>query len=569
MAAPPDRSQLQEAITRRINAPYFGDNVRSWETAIVWFGLVTPTENAADARVGYNDEHIYFKVSIFDRRLWYDTSPSPEDLTAWDAVSLYLDTSGSAGSVPETTSYRFDAQLVHWGARDDYQAAYRGDGTAWVMSSLSFTTVSGWDGTGPNTQADDRAWKAYYFIPFESLGLSGPPAKDTIWRMAVVVHDRDDEAGSAIPDQTWPETLEPEQPATWGELAFGMPEFIPPSATPEGTLVVRHGLKGATVVDADVGGSTNCGQPAWPEYFPTWGSLNYAGQTVVNIQNLGDVGDWTCFSRYYVTFPLEALPPGKAILSATLTLVQFGNAGEGEDPGPQPSLIQVHTVAEDWDEATLTWNNSPLAVENVAAAWADVFPELPGEPREWDVSRVVAEAYASGEPLRLALYESDKEYHSGKYFWSSDVDEWSAEMRPTLTITWGRPAAGLTKSVNPTSGYQGDLLVYSLGLQGSGNPLALTDVLPSGVSDPAHLDWSGTDVAPVYDAGQHRLTWSDAPALGQQVYLTYTVELVTDQRQALVNVAELQESGGGSSRATATVIANPRLLHLPLVLRDN
>jgi hypothetical protein len=317
-----------------------------------------------------------------------------------------------------------------------------------------------------------------------------------------------------------------------------------------------------------VGGSTDCGGPAWPEYFPTWGSLNYAGQKFVNIQNLDDTGDWSCFSRYYVTFPLDALPPDRSILSATLTLVQFGNAGEGYSPGPQPSLIQVHTVDRDWDEATLTWNNSPLAVENVAASWADVFPEEPGEPRQWDVSRAVAEAYASGVPLRLALYESDKAYHSGKYFWSSDVDEANAEMRPTLTITWGRPAASLSKSASSVRADQGDAVAYTLDLIGSGGELAIVDTLPSGVSAPSQFKVSGTSVAPSYDASQHRLTWTDTPALGQRVVLSYTIEILTGQRQPLVNVAELREAGGETSRATATILANPRPVYLPLVLMD-
>ena len=115
------------------------------------------------------------------------------------------------------------------------------------------------------------------------------------------------------------------------------------------------------MVDADVGGSSNCGGAAAPDYFPTWGELNYEGKEFLNIQNLGHISEWPCFSKYYVTFPLDVLPPGKVVISATLTLYQFGNAGQGRDPGPQPSLIQVLTVDRDWDESTLTWNNAAPA----------------------------------------------------------------------------------------------------------------------------------------------------------------------------------------------------------------
>ena len=53
---------------------------------------------------------------------------------------------------------------------------------------------------------------------------------------------------------------------------------------------------------------------------------------------------------------------------------------------------------------------------------------------ETTVSRAVAEAYAAGTPLRLALYSTDGDYHSGKYFWSSDASE---QGRPTLQVRWG------------------------------------------------------------------------------------------------------------------------------------
>ncbi len=568
-AAASDLDQLAPvAGTRRVNAPHFDGRVRFSETAIFWFGRVTPTENSVDVRVGYNDDHLYVRVGVFDRRLWYDTSPSPDDLTAWDAATLYLDLDGNVGSAPDASAYRFDAQLVWWEKpRDEYQAAYMGDGSGWVTATLPFTTTSFWRGNAPNDNVNDRGWALTYYIPFDSLGSSGPPAQDTVWGMALALHDRDDEGGAFIPDQIWPETMESGQPATWGQLAFGMPTYSPQLAISEGTLTVRQGLDGATVMDADVGGSSVCGTPAGPDYFPTWGELKYPGKEFVNIQNLGDIGDWPCFSRYYVTFPLEALPSEKIIISATLTLYQMGNAGAGQDP--QPSLIQVLTVDQPRVESTLTWNNAPLALENVAAAWADVFPDLPGEPRQWDVSRAVAEAYAAGTPLSLALYESDWHYHSGKYFWSSDVDDWSASMRPTLTVVWGRALAELDKSVAPPFGDQGTWITYTLNLLGSGNTLALTDTMPSGISAPGDFDLEGTDISPIYDNDQHHITWADTLTVGQEVTIRYPAQIITGNPAALVNTANLLELGGNISTDRATVIANPYLVFLPLILRGN
>ena len=112
----------------------------------------------------------------------------------------------------------------------------------------------------PINDVDDRGWWLQYLIPFESLGLDGPPPQGTVWGLAVAVHDRDDAENTPIDDTLWPENMLPEVPATWGQLAFGLPVYSPPPAAPKGTTTVRHGLAGATVVDADVGGSSVCGQ---------------------------------------------------------------------------------------------------------------------------------------------------------------------------------------------------------------------------------------------------------------------------------------------------------------------
>jgi len=553
----------QTVGTRRVNAPYFDDGIKISESAIFWFGRVTPTENSVDVRVGYNDHHLRIHVAAFDRRLWYDTSPSPHNLTDWDSVTLYLETSEDI--------YRFDSQLVWWEERHDHQAAYRFDGGDWIVHTAPFTTTSGWRGNEPNDNQDDRGWWTSYYVPFDSLASSGPPALGTVWRIALALHDRDDGAGTSIADQVWPETMAPRQPATWGQLAFGMPTYDPPPAVPGGTVTVRQGLEGATVVDADVGGSSVCGQPAWPEFFSTWGELNYAGKKFFNIQNQRDVADWPCFSRYYVTFPLDAIPAERVVISATLTLHLWGGAGEGWDPEPQRSLIQALSVAREWDESTLTWNNAPLAVENVSATWVDPVDEYadpPGIPYEWDVSGPVAEAYSRGDPVRLALYEADTAYHSGKYFHSSDVGDWNAEGRPTLSVTWGRAIADLNKVAAPMSGNQGTPIAYTLTFFGSGNALTLTDTLPLGVGTPGNFELEGTTVTPAYDSNHHRLTWSDTPTAGQEAAIRYTTIITASDHRVLVNTAELIEAGGKASTATAIVIANPELVYLPLILRS-
>ncbi|OGO25479.1 MAG: hypothetical protein A2W33_05585 [Chloroflexi bacterium RBG_16_52_11] len=423
----------------RVNAPYFPNNIVLTETAIFWMGRVNANENYADVRVGYNPTELLVHIAIFDRRVWFDSSPSQIDLTAWDAISLFLDMDGNTSSVIDDRSFRFVGQLRWDGNPQDYQAVYTG-GPTWNLAAIPFTTQAGYvSDNNPADDTDDRGWVISYRIPFSSLGMSGPPAQGSTWGLGVVLHDRDSAAGPPLPDKTWPVALDVLHPITWGRLYFGLPGYTPPPATPGGTVNIRHGVDGAVVTDAHVGGHTICGEPYNPNFFNGWGDANYAGYEQVNVQNQANLGDWPCFSKYYVTFPLNALPAGKTILSASLTLYQFGNS----DPqNAHDSLIQVLTTTEDWNESTITWNNAPYAWENVSRVRVPVllsYPGLPGVAREWDVSRAVAEAYRNGIPLRLVLYSADYWMHSGKYFYSSDMNVYAQTSRPLLTIHWGGP----------------------------------------------------------------------------------------------------------------------------------
>ena len=435
---------VSQRTVRRVNAPYFDvadiGQSKFDETVIFWFGRVTPAQNYADVRVAYNDVELYVHMAIFDRRLWYDESPSVGDLTQWDAVTLYLNTTGSSGGAPGTSAYRLIAQLSWWEERAGYQATYRGNASGWEAASVPMTTTAGWRGNAPLDDMDDRGWVMEYRIPFSSLGLAAPPPPGSVWGMALAVHDRDDRAGAPIADERWPETMNGDAPYTWGQLHFGLPVYSPPGASSLQTVTIRQGLNGAAVPDAAIGGTTGNLCPGDDDFiWNVWGNSSFAGAPDFNIQNQSDVSDWPCFAKYYVTFPLSAIPPGKVIVSATLTLHHWGNSGPFDQV--ESSYVHVMTVGADWDESTLAWNNAPLAVENVSQAWVPKVGscDWPCVPRTWDVSRAVAQAHADGRPLRLALYSSDGAYQSGKFFTASDTGDWNAEGRPTLQVTFGDP----------------------------------------------------------------------------------------------------------------------------------
>jgi hypothetical protein len=420
------------------------------QMAIFWFGKISPTENYIETRVAYTSTEIYVRLTVFDRLIWYNESnPSAANLPNWDSVSVYFDLNN--GSSLSARTFRLDAGARDdWLPPDDYQYAYTGANAAWTPASLAFSTstYARWESAtvgGLNNGQDNRGWILDYHIPLSSLGLSAAPAASSVWKLAVAVHDRDDFNSAPNPDKVWPPAMQAGAPATWGTLVFGAPVYTPAPAVTEGTLTLRNQLNGVSVPDAMVGGGTLCG--ATLNYWTEWGNSNDAGASQVNVQNQADVADWPCFSKYYITFPLSGIPPGKVIKSAVLTMYQFGNSGvnDPEDPSanPLPSYIQLFAADQDWSDTTITWNNAPLSLDNFGGSWVDIlaaFPGIPGVARTWNVAGITSYFYQQGAPLRLILYSADHGRHSGKYFTGSDVEDFYESGRPTLVITWGRPA---------------------------------------------------------------------------------------------------------------------------------
>ena len=247
------RSQASQPV-RRVNVPYWASGATYPSRAIFWFGQVGPTNVYADVRLIYDDTNINITFHIIDRRLWYDPSPSPDDLTQWDSVSLYLDLEGNSRTSLNAKDYQLDAQLNWFEARDNYQAGYSGNGSTWVSNAIPFTVTSGWRGNVPNDNLDDKGWVADYKIPFSSLGFSGPPPSGTIWGLAAVVHNRDDQNGPVLADTLWPEWMNSSSPSTWGQLQFGIPGYKAPEAVSGGVSTIRQGTGGSSVMDAAIGG---------------------------------------------------------------------------------------------------------------------------------------------------------------------------------------------------------------------------------------------------------------------------------------------------------------------------
>jgi hypothetical protein len=175
-----------------VYVPYFDGEIKNSQTAIFWFGRITERENGADVRIGYNDTELYVRVSVFDQHAWYNPKPQADQLDVWDAVSLYINPDPLLED-GLSQPLRFVSQLRNWESGEAFQAAWTREESQWIEKPLFFTSSSGWRGGGMNDNSrSGRGWRISFQIPFASLNLVEPPVPGSQWKIAVVVHDRDD-----------------------------------------------------------------------------------------------------------------------------------------------------------------------------------------------------------------------------------------------------------------------------------------------------------------------------------------------------------------------------------------
>ncbi|MCP4357564.1 MAG: DNRLRE domain-containing protein [Chloroflexi bacterium] len=573
-----------DGTSRRVNIPQRSDTI--WEqSAIFWFGVNEPHgangRNYTDVRLLYTDTKLHIRFTVVDYHLWFDRSANADtDLTKYDAIAVYLDTSNNNGSQPQTDDYMFLHGARQFEDRANYRRQAHGTGSGWDTNWngtwTNWGTISWGSGPGANDNSDlDFGWTGGFSIPWSSLGLSGPPPEGTVWGLGVQLYDRDDGTNSGIlTPEFWPETFDANKPNTWAELHFGTADYQPPTLPTTGQMTIRAASPNDnSVEDAWMGGGGWCNSGHEGNGLTSGSDVNFGGGDP-NEPGYGNlfVGTETaethfpCFNKSYLRFALDTLPPGKEIISATMTLHLWGNAGFTPSD-PQPSWVHLFSIKDPWGETTITWNNAPLAYENVNAIWMNPYSQpgniqWPGDAYTWDATQAVAEAYAAGEAVSMAIYGSDAAQHSSKYLTSSETGDWNANGRPALHVIWGDAPGTLqfSKQASAAEGNQGDSVTYTLSFKGNGESLNLVDDLPSGFSAPTHLD-PGLN----YASGQ--ITWSGTPADGANVTLTYAVQITTSQSKILRNQATLTASSGGLATAAATIIVNPVKSYLPIALK--
>lgn len=561
--------------TRRVNVLPFSQTEEWSQTAVLWFGVndshtQIPGRNYTDVRLGYSPTNLLIRLTVIDYYLWYHPNPTAAtDLTAYDAIALYLDTQHNRGSAPQADDYLFLFQARSGQPHANHHRDAKGNGAGWDYSwsgdwfSNSFMD---WSDGGPNNNGGniDYGWTGIFRIPWATFGLDGPPPAGTVWGMGLQLYDRDaaPPAGAVAP-QTWPESLNANVPATWGELHIGPATYETPTTAVTGQTTIRAATPSDNrVEDAWMGGGGLCAAGHN-------GGSNANHGADINLFTGSEIRatHFPCFNKTYLRFDLSAIPPGKQIISAELSLHLWSHAGETPTLATR-SWVSLHSIKDPWQEMGIHWNNAPLAYENVAATWVNPYsgdrdrPVWPGDPYQWDATKAVMEAYAAGQPVSLALYGSDTDEHSSKYFYSSESNAGTspndARGRPSLVVTWGELRPTLNKTASPTFGDTGSVIQYTLQLTGSGEPLSLLGVLPAGLE---FLEGAGLT--------QHngQISWHGTPAAGEVLTLRYTARITAVSPTALHNSATLSENGTVMATATAVVIANPEQTFLPTVRR--
>ncbi len=569
---------------RRINVPYFSENLNWGQTAIVWLGQneqgAAPTRNYSDVRIGYTDSALEIRVTVADYYLWYDpTANSSTDLTQYDTVTIYLDTNNDRATAPQTDDYRFRIGARHWENINNYMRQARGNGGSW---NTGWTPPSNWMAQsglswscnpGPNSNACgiDYGWTAIFTIPWTTLGLSGRPSDGIVWGLGVQVHDQDLNSGTPLTPEVWPESLSSGNPSLWGELAFN-PPAPQPSGIVKGTTIIRRATETDTSVvqDAWMGGGGWCSGGHNGGADTNHGGFNPDSSIKERELFIGSevtITHLPCFNKSFMRFNLDDVPPDKTIISATLTMHHWGNSGNpgasSDEDRPHNSYVWLYNIVDPWSETGITWNNAPPAQKNldmIEITPLNSFPGWPGVPYTWNATEAVVTAYAAGQPVDLAIYDSASDRNTSKYFVSSETGDWNFAGRPTLTIIWGSSVGTVQKIASPSNVDFGKAVTYTLTIVGSGQTITMIDELPIGLSAPlaqsAELNYV-----------PHRLTWTGTPTEGEKITLTYTVSATVSSHVALWNQAFITQTDGLTDTATALVLANPTRTYLPLILK--
>lgn len=215
------------------------------------------------------------------------------------------------------------------------------------------------------------------------------------------------------------------------------------------------------------------------------------------------------------------------------------------------------------DNADHTWKN---VVDGVVIPPASATLTIQGLPQGiyiaewWDTG--------SGEVIRVEI--------AAHVVGSAGVLSFSiADLEADVAVKFMRGSAldfvSFHKDVSPRYADSGERATYSIVVRSAAGPLTHTihfsDTLQDGLSyEPGTLT-ATTGV--ITDIATPTLYWSGALTPTPAVTIGYAATVVATESRSIINTARLSEAGSEPRTATATFIANPQLIYLPLILRDD
>jgi uncharacterized repeat protein (TIGR01451 family) len=123
------------------------------------------------------------------------------------------------------------------------------------------------------------------------------------------------------------------------------------------------------------------------------------------------------------------------------------------------------------------------------------------------------------------------------------------------------------KIVTPTAASITETITYTISIIGNGNPISVTDYLPSQLTYLASTLTCPGSVS--YEVDIRLVRYAGTPTIGQECNLEIVVRVDTDRRMAVINSATIDNGQLPVKNVSATAIFNGTRLYLPCIYRSS